>query len=118
MSPTMPPIPGRGGILSLALRTKEEIYQCYMPFIRGGGLFVPTSNSHSLGDEVFVLVSFLDEKEQVPVAGKVVWVTPMAAQGHSLSGIGIAIDDASGTIRERIEGYLAGMNFELPTKTM
>lgn len=118
MNSKLPPIPGGGGILSLTVKTKEELYQAYMPFVRGGGLFVPTRTKHSLGDEVFVLVGFLDETEKVPVAGKVVWVTPVAAQGRAVAGIGVAIDDPTGTVRLKIDAYLAGMQTDLPTKTM
>ncbi|MEP6940649.1 MAG: pilus assembly protein PilZ, partial [Rudaea sp.] len=31
------------GILPLAIRDKNSLYNAYMPFVKGGGLFVPTS---------------------------------------------------------------------------
>ena len=51
-----PVSPGpRNGILSLAIKDKSVLYAAYMPFIRNGGLFIPTNKHYRLGDEVFML---------------------------------------------------------------
>ena len=42
------------GILSLTIRDKAVLYSAYMPFIKNGGLFVPTNKSYEIGDEVFL----------------------------------------------------------------
>lgn len=76
----MPSTGARNGILSLTIKDKAVLYAAYMPFIRNGGLFIPTSKTYRLGDEVFMLLSLMDEPEKIPVAGKVVWVTPRGAQ--------------------------------------
>lgn len=47
----------RNGILSLTIRDKAVLYAAYMPFIKNGGLFIPTNKSYSLGDEVFMLLN-------------------------------------------------------------
>jgi len=101
----------RQGILSLAIKDKGALFSAYMPFVRGGGLFVPTTKAYSLGDEVFILLSLMDEKDRLPVAGKVVWITPPGAQGNRLAGIGVQFaDTADGeTVRTRIESILAGI---------
>ncbi|NVL32113.1 pilus assembly protein PilZ, partial [Pseudomonas syringae pv. actinidiae] len=36
----------RNGILSLTIKDKSVLYAAYMPFIRNGGLFIPTSKSY------------------------------------------------------------------------
>ena len=41
----------RQGILSLAIKDKAQLYGAYMPYLRGGGIFVPTNRRYSLGDE-------------------------------------------------------------------
>lgn len=118
MTPHMAP---RQGILSLAIKDKGALFSAYMPFVRGGGLFVPTTKAYSLGDEVFILLSLMDEKDRLPVAGKVVWVTPPGAQGNRLAGIGVQFaETADGeTVRTRIESILAGiLTQERPTHTM
>ena len=73
---SLPPNLGpRNGILSLTIKDKSVLYAAYMPFIRNGGLFIPTNKSYKLGDEVFMLLNLMDEPEKIPVAGKVVWIT-------------------------------------------
>lgn len=54
----------RSGILSLALKDVESLYASYMPFVKNGGLFVPTRKDYLLGDEVFVLLELMDEPEK------------------------------------------------------
>lgn len=46
---------GRGahhGILSLSIKDKAALYAAYMPFVKNGGLFIPTKKRYRLGDEV------------------------------------------------------------------
>ena len=43
------------GLLTLTIKDKSALYLAYMPFIRNGGLFIPTNSSYKLGDEVFML---------------------------------------------------------------
>ena len=63
----------RQGILSLTIRDKSSLYAAYMPFVKNGGLFIPTNKAYNLGDEVFMLLTLTDSKEKLPVAGRVVW---------------------------------------------
>ena len=99
---------GRNGILSLTIKDKSVLYAAYMPFIKNGGLFIPTSKQYQLGDEVFMLLKLMDEPEKIPVAGKVVWVTPKGAQGNKVAGVGVQFNDEDDTARNKIETYLAG----------
>ena len=62
----------RQGILSLTIRDKSALYASYMPFIKNGGLFIPTAKPYKIGDEVFMLLTLMDSKEKLPVAGRVV----------------------------------------------
>ena len=72
---------GRSGILSLSIKDKAVLYSAYMPFITNGGLFIPTDKQYKLGEEIFLLLNIMDESDKIPVAGKVVWITPKGAQG-------------------------------------
>ena len=111
----------RQGILSLAIKDKNALYNAYMSFAKGGGLFVPTIKRYSLGDEVFLLLTLPDEKDRLPVAGKVVWITPNAAQGNRTAGIGVHFNESGDAevARQRIENILAGvLSSERPTHTM
>ena len=104
-----PKIPPRQGILSLSIRDKSALYAAYMPFVRNGGLFIPTNKRYKLGEEVFMLLSLMDEREKIPVAGRVIWLTPQGAQGNRSTGIGVQFSDMDqGAARNKIEGFLAG----------
>ncbi len=96
------------GVLSLWIRDRRVLRAAYMPFLTHGGLFVPTDRHFRLGDEVFLVLRLLDEPERIPVAGKVVWVTPKGAQGQRVAGAGVQFSIDSGFLREKIENYLAG----------
>ncbi len=111
---------GRQGILSLTIKDKGALYAAYMPFINNGGLFIPTSKPYKLGDEVFMLLTLMEESEKLPVAGKIVWVTPPGAQGNKAAGIGVQFSEQdNGQTRDKIEGYLAGaLGADRPTHTM
>jgi type IV pilus assembly protein PilZ len=98
----------RNGILSLTIKDKSVLYAAYMPFIKNGGLFIPTNKSYKLGDEVFMLLSLMDEPEKIPLAGKVAWLTPKGAQGNRIAGIGVQINDPDNIVQRKIETYLAG----------
>jgi len=115
----VPPL-ARPGVLSLSIKDKSALYAAYMPYIRGGGIFIPSTKPYKLGDEVFILLTLMDNKEKIPVAGHVVWVTPVGAQGGRAAGIGIQFSEKdSGTARTRIENILAAhLQSERPTHTM
>ncbi|MCB1554264.1 MAG: PilZ domain-containing protein [Xanthomonadales bacterium] len=109
------------GILSFAIKDKSALYNAYMPFVKGGGIFVPTPKKYSVGDEVFILLTLLDDKERLPVAGKVCWVTPNGSQGNRTAGIGVQFNDSAEaeTVRGKIETLLAGiLNSDKLTHTM
>ena len=111
----------RQGILSLVVKDKPSLYSAYMPFVKNGGVFVPTPKRYFLGDEVFVLLTLPDSAERLPVAGKVVWTTPMGAQGNRAAGIGVQLADGTEgeAIRNKIETLLAGtLTADKPTQTM
>src|SRR3989344_778511 len=114
------PVAARPGVLSLTIKDKNALYAAYMPFVKGGGIFVPSNRSYKLGEEVFMLLTLMDSKEKIPVAGHVVWVTPSGAQGSRTAGIGIQFSEKdSGIARNKIEGILAGaLNSDRLTHTM
>src|SRR5262249_29338436 len=111
----------RQGILSLAIKDKGALYNAYMPFVKGGGLFVPTGKRYSSGDEVFLLLPLMDDRARLPIAGKVVWIPPPGAQGNRTAGIGVQFNDSADgeTARTKIESLLAGiLTAERATHTM
>jgi type IV pilus assembly protein PilZ len=111
---------GQQRILSFAIKDKSALYASFMPFIKNGGLFIPTTKRYQLGDEIFLLLQLTDETDRIPVAGKVVWVTPPGAEGSRAIGVGVQFSDQDkGMARRKIEEYLIGaLNSDRPTHTM
>lgn len=111
----------RPSVLSLNINSKSALYAGYMPHLRNGGIFIPTSRGYNLGDEVFMLLSLMDDPAKLPIAGTVVWVTPAGAQNSKAQGIGVHFNaDESGVeARRKIEGLLGGvMQSSRPTHTL
>lgn len=114
------PAAARPGMLSLSIKDKASLYAAYMPFVTNGGLFIPTTKKYDLGDEVFMLLTLMEDSERLPVAGKIIWITPQGAQGNRSAGIGVqfSIQD-KGATRNKIETHLAGaMKSDRITHTM
>jgi len=101
----------RPSVLSLTIAQKSALYAAYIPHLKRGGIFIPTTRQYRLGDDVFMLLSLMEDPNKLPVAGQVVWVTPPNCQGNKAQGIGVHFaDDESGhAAKRRIESLLAGL---------
>lgn len=110
----------RPSVLSLTIRDKSALFAAYMPFLKNGGLFIPTTKRYEIGDEVFMLLTLLEERDRLSVAGTVVWITPVGAQGNRAAGIGIQFKDSdTHEARTKIEALLGGaLKSERHTHTM
>ena len=111
---------GRSGVLSLAIKEKAALYSAYMPFVDGGGLFIPTNKEYKIGEEVFMLLSLPDVTDKLRVIGHVVWITPLT-QGNRPQGIGVQFSEKNGgtEARQKIEAILGGvLKSGRPTHTM
>ncbi|MFZ6649687.1 PilZ domain-containing protein [Undibacterium sp. TJN25] len=107
-TPVNAPAPARPSVLSLAIKEKAALYSAYMPFLKNGGIFVPTNKSYRLGEEIYLILTLLDDPNKYPIAGKVAWITPAGAGNNKSQGIGVHFpDDESGTrIKLRVEELL------------
>ena len=114
---TRPPDPNAAGnagpltrpaVLSLAIKEKAALYAAYMPFLKNGGIFVPTTRGYRIGDEIYLILSLMDDQNKYPIAGKVVWITPAGANHNKAQGIGVHFpdDEAGQRTRARIEEIL------------
>lgn len=114
-------MPPRPSVLSLNISSKSALYAAFMPHLRHGGIFIPTNRHYNLGDEVFLLLSLMDEPAKLPIAGTVVWVTPQGAQNGRAQGVGVHFnsDESGHEARRKIEGLLGGvMQSTRPTHTL
>lgn len=113
--------PVRPGVLSLSIKEKSALFAAYMPFIKGGGLFIPTNKSYRMGEEVFMLLTLMGDPARLPVSGKVVWLTPSGAHGGRTQGVGVqfAFNESGKAAQNKIEGFLGGsLKSVRPTHTM
>ncbi|GAB3452878.1 PilZ domain-containing protein [Massilia terrae] len=98
----------RPSVLSLAIKEKAALYAAYMPFLKNGGIFVPTSKPYKIGDEIYLILTLMDDPTKFPIAGKVAWITPAGANNNKAQGVGVHFpaDEAGQRVRLRIEEIL------------
>ncbi len=111
----------RPAVLSLSIKEKAALYAAYMPYLKNGGIFVPTNRSYNIGDEVYLILTLLEDPTRIPVAGKVVWITPTGGGASKTPGIGVHFpsDETGITARKRIEDALgAALRSSRPTHTI
>ena len=110
----------RSSVISIAINDKQALYMAYMPFVKGGGLFVPTKKDYDLGDELFLLVKLIGEIDPLNISGKVVWISPPGALGNRPRGIGVQfIGETAKKAADLIEGKLgASISLTRATHTM
>lgn len=107
---------------TVVVNDKRELYRCYMPFIKGGGIFIPfndevNSSKITPGQKVFIVFSMLENKMKIPIHGKVVWIN----RGGLNKGYGVAFGDTvpMKTLKENIENNIADlMAKKEPTYTL
>ena len=97
---------------TVVINDKRELYRCYMPFIVGGGLFIPfneeiTPNKITPGQKIFIVFSMLENKQKTPIQGKVVWVNKTGLT----KGYGVAFGDSAPmkALKENIENHITDL---------
>ncbi len=110
----------RQGVISLAIKDKAMLHSSYMPFVKGGGIFITTEKTFELGDEVFLLLTLLDDPERFAITGKVVWINSRTTPGGRQMGVGIQFSGIEGTtLQKKIDALLGGYTrSDQPTNTM
>ena len=101
------PVP-RPSVLSLSIKEKSALYAAYMPFLKNGGIFVPTNKPYKIGDEIYLILSLMNDPSKYPIAGKVAWLTPAGANNSKAQGIGVHLpaDESGQRVKLRIEEVL------------
>src|SRR5574343_1884334 len=113
--------PPRPSVLSLNINSRSALYAAFLPHLKNGGIFIPTTRQYRIGDEVFMLLSLMDDPTKLPIAGTVAWLTPGGAQNGRAQGVGIHFnrDESGQDARRKIEGLLGGvLGSSRPTHTL
>ncbi|MDO9160361.1 MAG: PilZ domain-containing protein [Burkholderiaceae bacterium] len=111
----------RPSVIQLSIKEKAALYAAYIPLFKEGGIFVPTTREHRLGDDVYVLVTLPDDVQRYPVAGKVAWISPPRSTGNRTQGVGVRFpaDEKSAQLKLQIEQILgARLASDRPTQTI
>jgi type IV pilus assembly protein PilZ len=114
LNPNTQPVPGSGAaiarpsVLSLPIKEKAALYAAYMPFLANGGIFVPTNKPYKVGDDIYLILTLMDDPAKYPIAGKIAWVTPAGANNNKAQGIGVhfSADESGQRVKHRIEELL------------
>lgn len=111
----------RPGVFTLVIRSKASLYAAWIPLLKGGGIFVPSTRGHTLGEEVLILLTLLDDPNKIPLQGIVAWINPAHSTGNRPQGIGVQLQDSEvgRELRKKVEGLLAGaLQSSRPTHTL
>lgn len=94
-------------VLSLAIKERTALHAAYMPFIQGGGLFIPTKKAFEVGQEVFMILSLINDPDKLKVLGHVVWKTTRD-QSNKPQGIGVqfSVQNGGTEAKTKIENIL------------
>lgn len=111
----------RPGVFTLVIRSKAALYAAWIPLLKGGGIFLPSSKPHALGEEVLILLSLLDDPNKIPLQGHIAWINPAHSAGNRPQGIGVQLSDSevARELKKKVEGLLAGaLQSSRPTHTI
>ncbi len=111
----------KSGVLKIVYDDINALFNSYMPFVKGCGIFMPSKLEYELDTEVFIIVTLPDEeKSKFAVSAKVVWLNPKTKLGKRVPGIGLQIlGSKARTMQQKIEDILGKrIKSPLPTSTI
>lgn len=106
-------------VLTVAFNDRVELYRCYMPFLKNGGLFIHPASEFQLGHPLTLAIHLPDTPALVTVGGNVAWYSPAGGQSTHPEGIGVAFTDDKDGVSDRIKKIISSMQgSNVPTYTM
>lgn len=102
-----------------------ELYQSYMSFIQGGGIFVPTTDNYAMGEQC-LLVLKLPEHDELTIPSLVVWITVRGPAGGRerfrggswKQGVGLRFTGPSGVQAKAVIDKMLGRNLSSTQPTL
>jgi type IV pilus assembly protein PilZ len=106
--------------LKVKITNTSTLYSSFMPFLKGGGIFIPTKEMHALGEQVNLKLVLVEMDKIFDVTGVIVWVTPTAAQSNRKQGVGVQFtSDNAHVVSGEITNYVGELlTSEKPTFTL
>ena len=124
MSEATPAVQGQSklkqGVIKINIDDLKDLYQYYMPYVDGCGIFVPTEEIYSLEQEVFIFLKLPGDLGKFAASGRIVWLNPPKKASRRMPGVGVQLRGKEAPrIREIIEAGLGkSLASGLPTATM
>ena len=108
------------GVIRINIDDLKDLYQYYMPYVDGCGIFVPTEETYNLEQEVFVFLKLPGDLGKFAASGRIVWLNPPKKASRRMPGVGVQLRGKEAPrIREIIEAGLGkSLASGLPTATM
>ena len=108
------------GVIRLNIEDLKDLYQAYMPFVDGCGIFVATEEKYALQQEVFIFLKLPGDLGKFAASGRIVWLNPPKKISKRVPGVGVQLRGKEAPkIREVIEAGLGKMLASgLPSATM
>ena len=108
------------GVIKINIDDLKDLYQYYMPYVDGCGIFVPTEEIYSLEQEVFIFLKLPGDLGKFAASGRIVWLNPPKKASRRIPGVGVQLRGKEAPrIREIIEAGLGkSLASGLPTATM
>lgn len=109
-TPAPTPAASTPPVISLSIKDLKVLYVAYMPYVDGGGLFIPTKKVFKMGENLSLLLSLMNEEKKYSVNGKVVWITPDKAHNNMVPGVGVQFSGLNAiSLAAKIEQLLSAM---------
>jgi type IV pilus assembly protein PilZ len=109
-------------VVNVQISTVETLRQMYMPFIGGGGLFIPSTGAlPAMGHELFLTLSLPRLTVREATIARVVWVRDHdhPAPQCQCRGYGLQFCGPENRLRAQMENLLAArLNDAAPTCTL
>lgn len=113
--------PGR--MVSLRLESKPIIYASYMSFVEYGGVFLPSEDKFTMGEEILLVLELVGpgKTEKLFVKTNVCWINSNPSASGRPKGVGLAFTREESGLKAKaiFEGILTGLLAnERPTYTL
>ena len=97
--------------MQLNIKDVPGLCNAYIPMFTDGGIFLQTSRSYALGDELYVLLTLPNDPQRHAIAGLVAWVTPPGPPAGRVQGVGIRFpaDQRAAAVKIKIEALLGDL---------
>jgi type IV pilus assembly protein PilZ len=81
----------------------------YVPLLKNGGIFVPTSHPYQLGDHLYLMLTLPYDTERYSLSCTVIWVNPVGVSGGAAPGVGLHLSEEpeAQAVHQKILGLLS-----------